>query len=122
MGYDSYTVSFQYGTHHAKQLTMSVKVHALGPDTESGPDTDSFITMANAGPKITGLSMAIYISEKNAPHGPRIKVPTSYGYTICQGSFSVTVEENPQVIGDVGGIKPVDVERVKEFVIVNKVA
>ena len=39
---------------------------------------------------------------------------------MCPASFfTVTVSEDPEVIGDVGKIKEMDVRRAKEFVIMN---
>ena len=63
-------------------------------------------SIANALTEDTGLPMVIYIIQKNAPHGPRIKVSKSYGDKVIQGNwFTMTIEQNPRVIGKVGRIR-----------------
>ena len=44
-------------------------------------------SMANALTEDTGLPMVVYISQKNVPHGPRIKVSKSYEDKVIQGEL-----------------------------------
>lgn len=74
--------------------------------------------MSNLGPKTTGLDEVIWVSVKNANHGPRIKVfenKNASGKT-----FSVTVEDEPKVIGDSSIIDSKQLEKIKKFIIKNK--
>jgi len=79
--------------------------------------------MANVRPDETGLKMVIYISPRmGAKHGPRIRAQTLYGEKIYKGNyFSITIEEEPRVIGRTGDIKTEDVKKVCQFVKENRV-
>ena len=87
-------------------------------------DSDEFeeaFTMSNIRPKHTGLPMVIWVSPKTGKekHGPRIKAQTTHGDKAQMGNWvTVTVEENPQVIGE--GLDTGDTEAVKAFVKRNK--
>lgn len=77
--------------------------------------------MANALTEDTGLPMVTYISQKNAPHGPRIKVSKSYGDKVIPGNwFTMTIEQNPRVIGKVGQIRARDINLVTDFIELNQ--
>ena len=84
--------------------------------------------MANVRPDETGLKMVVYISPRmGVKHGPRIKVSTFYGEKIYNGTlhdkgnyFSITIEDEPRVIGRVGDIKLEDVKKACQFVRENK--
>jgi hypothetical protein len=81
--------------------------------------------MANVRPNKTGLKMVIYISpiDRQAKHGPRIKVSKKYGDKIGKGnSFSISFDR----LGNVklehkktGDIKSSDVEDALRFVELN---
>lgn len=78
--------------------------------------------MANLTDEDTGLTnIVIYVSDKsNSRHGPRIKVSGFYSKIDKTNLFSVTIEDNPKVIGNVGNIRSRDVESIKSFVVRNK--
>lgn len=77
--------------------------------------------MANIKPSTTGLPMYIYVSDGSGfVHGPRIKVSKLYGKMSKSDLFTVTIENNPKIIGSVGDISKQDIIKVKDFVIRNK--
>ena len=77
--------------------------------------------MANVQPKTTGLPMTIYISNKNARHGPRIKVSQQYGNQMNASElFSMTIEEDPRIIGKPGRIRVSDIGKVNMFIQANR--
>lgn len=82
--------------------------------------------MANLRKNSTDLPMVIYVSEKlnvRGKHGPRIKVSTIYGDKISKKNlFTVTISDTPEVIGNTGDIKPKDLKKVIDFVVLNKKA
>ena len=87
----------------------------IDPEIES--TEDMLLEMANLTSDITGLPMMIWISPKNARHGPRIKVRNDYANKMSSDNlFVVTIEETPRVIGDTGKLKPKDVNLVIIFV------
>lgn len=43
--------------------------------------------MASVGKKRSGLPFRVYVGEKNASHGPRLKVPQAYNNFISQGEI-----------------------------------
>jgi hypothetical protein len=78
-------------------------------------------SMANLGSKKTGLPMVVWVSLKNAPHGPRLNVSQQYGNATAIGKwFVMTIEENSRVIGDTGSIRLMDVCRVENFIRKNR--
>lgn len=78
--------------------------------------------MANPRPEDTGLPMCIFISPKGyTKHFARIKVCKEYGAKFKPyDTFTVTIQDSPKIIGDIGEIKPKDIEKVKKFIIKNK--
>jgi hypothetical protein len=78
--------------------------------------------MANLIPIETGLSMSIYISDKSGiSHGTQLKVSKIYGGKIDKNSlFTITIDDEPLVIGNTGNIKLKDIELVKKFILINK--
>ena len=64
----------------------------------------------------------MYVSLKgNADHSPRVKASNKYGHKFSEGDwFSITIEAEPQAIGDFTGLKMFDVEMAKKWVQVNK--
>ena len=68
------------------------------------------------------LPANIYISPRNANHGPRIKVQRNKGHsTQIHDSFSMTISDNPSIIGNIGTeITQKDIEYLKKFIIRNK--
>ena len=76
--------------------------------------------MANARPKDTGLPMTVYINEKNARHGPRLKISQFYGEEVRPDAlFSITISREPRIIGDRGDIRPRDIGLILEFIDLN---
>jgi hypothetical protein len=83
--------------------------------------TEQVYGMANLGSKKTGLPMVVWVSPKNAPHGPRLKVSQRYGDKTRVGEwFTMTLEDEPRVIGELGQIRQKDIELVEEFIKKNK--
>lgn len=80
--------------------------------------------MANYRKNKTGLPVIIYISDKQnvkGKHGPRIKVSKTYGENMStKGLFTVTISDNPEVIGNTGDIKKKDIKKIKTFILLNK--
>ena len=89
------------------------------PLSPSHVDLETF-AMSNVPPKRTGLPMVVYIGPKNAKHGCRLKVSQFYGTKMRVGQwFFMTVEHEPHIIGDTGGIKLKDIKLVQDFIIIN---
>ena len=77
--------------------------------------------MANVQPKTTGLPMTVYISNKNARHGPQINVSQQYGDQMnARELFSMTIEEDPRVIRKPGKIRVSDIRKVGQFIHENR--
>jgi len=76
---------------------------------------NSLWEMANIEKKVTGLSVNIYISEKNSSHGPRIKLSKEGHNFLC----SITISNNPKVIGDCK-IKQKELNKIFEWIKINK--
>ena len=73
-------------------------------------------------PKRTGLPFVVYVSPKgNVAHGPRIQAANKYGEKASEGDwFTITIEDQPLVIGESTGLKRCDVQMAKQWVRVNK--
>jgi hypothetical protein len=68
----------------------------------------------------TGLPMAVYVGTKYADC-PQIKVSQYYGDRPMIGEwFSMTISDQPRVIGDTGDIRVIDLALVEQFILVNK--
>lgn len=77
--------------------------------------------MANVQPKTTGLPMTIYISNKIAGHGPRIKVSQQYGDRMNAAElFSMSIEQDPRITGKPGRIRVSDIRKVQQFIEANR--
>ena len=83
---------------------------------EEKENSDLF-EMSNLWSSRTGLDEVIWVSVKNANHGPRIKV--YQGNTLSGPNFTVTIEDEPQVIGDCF-VKTKELNRIFEFIQLNK--
>lgn len=83
-----------------------------------------FFEEANLSPKTTGLPMVIYVSAKgNSKHFARIKASSKRGDKLKPDSlFTVTISEEPEVIGEIGDLTTKDIEHLVNFVIRNKKA
>lgn len=64
----------------------------------------------------------VYVSPRGyVAHGPRIKASNKYGEKASEGDwFTITIEHQPQVIGDHTGLKRHDVQMAKKWVQLNK--
>ena len=83
-------------------------------------ESESMYEMANFGTKTTGLPMIVWVSEKRVSHGPRIKVSRTYKNKVLVGdTFSVSISDNPDIAGDVGDIKSIDIKKVYDQTDVN---
>ena len=78
---------------------------------------DLLFEMAQVHPKESGLNYPVYISEKNAKHGPRVKIFKHNGKS--GPTFSITVSDNPQVIGN-SFVNKRELKRMINWVILNK--
>ena len=78
--------------------------------------------MTNLRPKRTGLLFVVYVSPKGrSTHGPRITASNKYGDKTSEGDwFTITIADEPQVIGDSESIKRRDVQSAKRWVQINK--
>lgn len=78
--------------------------------------------MANLRPSRTGLSVIVYVSEKNSSHGPRIKFLNSYNDKVLPSNLvTMTVSDNPRVISSQRiRIKTKDINNIKRWVLLNK--
>lgn len=85
------------------------------------PDSNLF-SMTHLRPKRTGLLFVVYVSPKGrVACGPRIKASSKYGEKASEGDwFTITIKDQPQVIGDATGVKRCDVQMAKKWVQVNK--
>ena len=79
-----------------------------------------FVT--NLRPKRTGLLFVVYVSPKGCvAQGPVIKASKKYGEKASEGDwFTITIADQPQVIGDSGGLKRCDVQMAQKWVQINK--
>lgn len=70
----------------------------------------------NLQPSKTGLKEVVWISVKNASHGPRIKV---YDTNKIK-NFSVTIEDSPKVISGNCFVDTKELKNIFKFIIKNK--
>ena len=64
-------------------------------------------------PAETGLKEIIWVSAKNASHGPRIKV-----YEVSKGpNFSVTIEDKPRVVAGKCFVNSKELQKIFDFII-----
>jgi hypothetical protein len=82
----------------------------------------NFYEMSSLSTKRTKLPLRIFISiGYGSRHGARLKVSKLYGDRIKKGElFSITIVDNPKIIGDIGEIKGKDIEKVIGFIMDNK--
>lgn len=68
------------------------------------------------------LPSNIWVSFKNAKHGPRIKIQRNKGTRMqINDTFSMTISDSPTIVGDVGSeLSSQDIDYFKGFVIGNK--
>ena len=68
------------------------------------------------------LPSNIWVSVRNANHGPRIKIQRNKGDNMqAENTFSMTISDSPEVIGDIGNdLNSKDIEYFKNFVKTNK--
>lgn len=74
--------------------------------------------MANLGKNQTGFDKVIYISTREGSHGHRVKLYYKPGKD--QPSTSITISDDPKVVADSLKPKKSDVEKVKQFIKLNK--
>ncbi len=91
-------------------------------DSEPSTPSSNLLFLTNLRPKRTGLQFVVYVSPKGlVAHGPRIKASNKYGEKVSEGDwFTITIEDQPQVIGDSAGLKRCDVHMAKKWVQFNK--
>ena len=84
-------------------------------------DLEAF-SIAKALTEDTGLPVVVYLHQKISLHKkPRISVSRSYGDKVTLGNwFAVTIEENPELLGEVGKITARDINLVTDFVALNQ--
>lgn len=93
-------------------------------EQEYRPNDNSAINeMANLGKKTTKQPFVIYVSDnRGVNHGPRIKVNADYGDRWSGTSFTVTITDDPVVIGNTGKIRERDLDNIKDWVLMNRSA
>lgn len=90
--------------------------------TKKMQDHSDLFFMTNLRPKRTGLPFVIYVSTKgNVARGPRIKAANKYGDKASGDWFTITIEDQPQTIGESTGLKRCEVQMAKKWVQVNRV-
>lgn len=95
----------------------------LDNDIDNDIGKEPFWEMANIAKRLhKELPSNIWISAKNAKHGPRIKIQKNKGDSFQSGeTFSMTISENPHIVGDIGDVlTPKEIEYFVNFVIRNK--
>jgi hypothetical protein len=80
---------------------------------------DETYLMAKLAPRLTGLPMAVWVTERNGfRHDVRVKVSRSHGRRgSWSDSASVTVRPTPQLIGD---LDAADLRLVSEWIELNR--
>lgn len=77
--------------------------------------------MTNLRPRRTGLTVCVYVSERNSSHGPRIKFMNGYGYVSVNKLCTMTVSDSPEIISDQRIVlSSKDIGEIKRWVILNK--
>ena len=78
--------------------------------------------MKNLRPNRTGLLFVVYVGRKGrVAHVPTVNSSSKYGEEASEGDwFTITIEEQPQDLGDCIGLKERDVQMAKKWVQVNK--
>lgn len=68
------------------------------------------------------LPSNIWVSVKNANHGPRIKIQRNKGERMqIDDTFSMTVSDDPSIVGEVGSdLSTNDINYFKRFILKNK--
>lgn len=97
-----------------KQKLKHIKI--LG-EMEANSENEQLFEMANIRQDLTGLPMIIWISGKMSNHGPRIKAQNNYSKKSLKDSlFSITIEDNPKITGDIGKLKQDDINTLLKFI------
>jgi hypothetical protein len=73
--------------------------------------------MANITPDESGVNFIIWISTKNANHGPRIKVFKS---SPRSENFSVSITDDPKVVAGNSFVSSKDLKNIIKFILINK--
>lgn len=82
-------------------------------------EDDAFL-MANLRQKTTGLPMVIWVSEKQASHGARIKVSTNHSDKInLDETVSVSIANPPEIVAGYG-LSNKDLQLVSAFIKLNE--
>lgn len=83
---------------------------------------DHMFLMTNLRPARTGLPFVVYVSVKGCDaRAPQIKASRRYGEKVHEGDwFSITIADQPMLLGDLTGVKSCDVKMVKNWVLINK--
>lgn len=65
--------------------------------------------------------MTVYISICHGKREPYIKVSRVYGDTYQPGNtFSVTIEDDPEILGTLGDIRARDISKILDFISKNR--
>lgn len=81
-----------------------------------------YFTLVNVSCQITGLPMSVWISPKNERTDvPKLRVSQDYGNSkLVGGWFTVTIEDNPKIIGNTGSIRFKDFMLIEAFIAKNR--
>lgn len=83
-------------------------------------DDRRLFEMANLQTKTTGLQSIVFVSWRgNSKHGPRIKVSNIAGRMDPNDNFSITIENQPRVVGKCK-LKNSDLDDIIDWVKLNK--
>ena len=83
-------------------------------------DTDDLYLMANLPPRLTGLPMVIWLSERGrARHDARIKVSRTHGIRIDPAK-TATVAVRPALRSVAGDLPTVDLLQVEQWIELNR--
>lgn len=85
-------------------------------------DDDDLFLMTKLPLQRTGLLFVVWVSlQSQAARGPNIKVSNKYGdKASARDWFTITIEDQPQVIGECTHLKEQDVQLAKKWVLLNK--
>ena len=82
---------------------------------------DATYALSRVVPALSGLPMVVYVSPATGPHDPRIQVSQRYGDRMVMGDwFSMTVEDEPRIVGKPGSIKVRDLVVVQDWLLLNR--
>lgn len=83
-------------------------------------EEEGLLEMANLAPQETGLSRFVWAGIRNNQHADRIKVTNNPRRMDWDDAFIISVEDNPRLVGGICEMDTKDLNKVFEFVKLNK--